>query len=40
MRDFDIVREYDPDNMEEAFSIIADEWKTIESDWTTWKLRR
>ena len=30
MRDFDIVREYDPDNMEEAFSIIADEWKTIE----------
>lgn len=33
MRDFDIVREYDPDNMEEAFSIIADEWKTIESDY-------
>ena len=33
MRDFDIVREYDPDNMEEAFSIIAEEWKTIERDY-------
>ncbi len=33
MRDFDIVREYDPENMEEAFSIIAEEWKTIENDY-------
>lgn len=33
MRDFDIVREYNPDDMEEAFEIIADEWKRLESDY-------
>lgn len=33
MRDFDIVREYDPDNMEEAFAIIADEWNKLETDY-------
>lgn len=33
MRDFDIVREYNPDDMEEAFAIIADEWKKLESDY-------
>lgn len=30
-RDFDIVREYSTDNMEEAFSIIAEEWQKLES---------
>lgn len=33
MRDFDIVREYNPDDMEEAFAIIADEWKKLENDY-------
>lgn len=30
-RDFDIVKEYDSDNLEEAFTIIAEEWKKLES---------
>lgn len=34
MRDFDIVREYNPDNMEEAFAIISDEWSKLESDYS------
>ena len=30
-RDFDIVKEYDSDNLEEAFTIIAEEWRKLES---------
>lgn len=33
MRDFDIVREYNPDDMEEAFAIITDEWNKLERDY-------
>lgn len=33
-RDFSIVREYDSNDMEEAFSIIADEWKKLENDYS------
>ena len=29
-RDFDIIKEYDSNNLEEAFSIIADEWSKLE----------
>ncbi|MCH5156071.1 MAG: AAA family ATPase [Clostridiales bacterium] len=32
MHDFDIVCEYDPNDMGKAFSIIADEWKKLERD--------
>lgn len=30
-RDFDIVKEYDSDNLEEAFTIITEEWHKLES---------
>lgn len=33
-RDFGIIREYDSNNMEEAFSIISDEWKKLENDYS------
>ena len=33
MQDFDIVCEYDPNDMGKAFSIIADEWKKLERDY-------
>lgn len=33
MRDFDIVQEYNPDDMEEAFAIIAEEWEKLEGDY-------
>lgn len=32
-RDFDIVREYDTTNLEEAFKIINEEWDKIEKDY-------
>ena len=31
-RDFGIVREYDPSNLETAFDIIAEEWRKLEYD--------
>ncbi len=32
-RDFDIVREYDTSNLEEAFAIIREEWDKLEHDY-------
>lgn len=32
-RDFGIVREYDPSNLETAFDIIAEEWRKLEYDY-------
>ena len=32
-RDFDIIREYDSDNLETAFTIITEEWNKLEYDY-------
>lgn len=34
-RDFDIIKEYDSNNLETAFAIIKKEWNKLESDYTT-----
>lgn len=34
-RDFDIIKEYDSDNLETAFQIIAEEWSKLERNYKT-----
>lgn len=34
-RDFDIIQEYDSDNLETAFTIITEEWNKLEYDYKT-----